>query len=125
MLPEEARDPGRVEWVLEEDKLPMLEATQRARMELHHLRQIGRAGADDAVRVARDDAGSLSLSVDAVRPDDVVIADSGTPLLIANHRAANLLKGSLLHYRSDGDDRYGPRGFALLQRRGTSVRAAA
>ena len=102
----------------------MLEATQRAQKELRHLRQVARAGEHDAVRLKRDGAGSLSLSIDAIHADDVVIADAGTPLLTANRRSAERLNESVLHFRSDGDDRYGPEGFVLLKRRGTLARAA-
>jgi hypothetical protein len=103
----------------------LIEATHRARTELHRLRCASRASDREAIRVVPEDNGGLGLSFDTVKPDDVVIADEGAPLLITDRRAAEKLDGNVLHYRGMGDDWYGPNGFVLLRRRRESETAAA
>jgi hypothetical protein len=103
----------------------LIEATQRARAELHRLRSESGASEQEGIRVDPETDGRLGLTIDAVKPDDVVMSDDGAPLLITDRRAAARLDGTVLHYRGIGDDRYGPNGFVLLRKRRDTDAAAA
>jgi hypothetical protein len=95
----------------------MIEATRRATVELHRLRQSKHEDADQALRLSRGDDGKLEFILDTPHSHDRVMELAGTPLLITDDSIVNQLDGQLLHFRAEGDDRYGPTGFVLLPRR--------